>query len=786
MGATFPRVKSWTQNEVVSNTDLNAEFNNVLDNLGPAGVDDYSTNSAQMRLQTSPGAVGSESLPTSLAGELERIRFVLSQIKGSGVDYWYEAASTSLTDLGNALGGSLSANRIVSGLTTGNSSQLIALDPSGTTTSMTLAGAATNFVYYINSVAYSVTASVTVSGLSAAPSSNNTCLVNEPLATADDQFTQFLGEYGTTINVDNMGTEITSLVGKFAAFSVAGSATEYFVAFVKSSTELTKAWRGCFVDSSQAAVKRVGFTDNDTITLLRLTWVFVTTTNTLTVTYTTPSYTSTEPTSPSTGDYWFDFSNNTWKTFNSTSWVAANATLIGICVQTTAACVGARTFDTFVANSDFNTVELEYVSASTVRTKSQNSGISIYGTSLAYGLKATTWDMASHLHSGVVEAASTFYYLYLKENGDPIISNVVPTDFRGTRRGLYHPQETWRCVACIYNNASSDFDSNTLYNFVNSAQELDTRGVNFNIETSIASSALTIKLKDRIGNYPSELIPTVIQMRSATAIAGGQLTNLVTKQINLTVGSAATLGHRGGVNQYIWVNLINDAGVLDLAVSGTEPYFNEDLASSVLISTAATTGSTLYSGISHSGEKPHALIARLTSNQTSSGVYNTLPSKIALRPIAKVASVPWSTYTPTAGAAFGTATNISFRYRRTGDLLDVEGTLTTGTVTGGIPSLTLPSGLNIDTAKFGISATTGGAQLPSVGLYSCANAGGNGTGNVLVALGTSESIVYFALSSNSTTPLVPGAGTTNLANSGVVSVRFRVPIAGWSTYGPDL
>lgn len=93
MGATFPRIKNWIDEDLLP-ADLNAEFNNILNNLTPAGVDDYSVNVAQMQAMTSPGTVGSESLATSLAGEIERIRYQLDAIIGK--THWYEAPSRSL------------------------------------------------------------------------------------------------------------------------------------------------------------------------------------------------------------------------------------------------------------------------------------------------------------------------------------------------------------------------------------------------------------------------------------------------------------------------------------------------------------------------------------------------------------------------------------------------------------------------------------------------------------------------------------------------------------------
>jgi hypothetical protein len=87
-GATFSRVKNWVTGERLTASDLNAEFNNVLTNFTPAGMDDYSATASQMRTTTDPYPSSSESLATSLQGELERIRYLIAQITGK--TYWYQ------------------------------------------------------------------------------------------------------------------------------------------------------------------------------------------------------------------------------------------------------------------------------------------------------------------------------------------------------------------------------------------------------------------------------------------------------------------------------------------------------------------------------------------------------------------------------------------------------------------------------------------------------------------------------------------------------------------------
>lgn len=93
-GATFSRVKNWINGEVLTASDLNAEFDNILNNLTPAGVDDYSGSNTDMRAVTDPYPVLSESLATSLQGEIERLRYQILQLKmaiaSSSNTYWYQ------------------------------------------------------------------------------------------------------------------------------------------------------------------------------------------------------------------------------------------------------------------------------------------------------------------------------------------------------------------------------------------------------------------------------------------------------------------------------------------------------------------------------------------------------------------------------------------------------------------------------------------------------------------------------------------------------------------------
>jgi hypothetical protein len=87
MGANFSKIETVVSGETITASERNAEFDNILNNFTPAGMDDYSVNTTQMQATSDPYPGAVESLATSLAGELERIRFVIKQITGKA--QWY-------------------------------------------------------------------------------------------------------------------------------------------------------------------------------------------------------------------------------------------------------------------------------------------------------------------------------------------------------------------------------------------------------------------------------------------------------------------------------------------------------------------------------------------------------------------------------------------------------------------------------------------------------------------------------------------------------------------------
>ncbi len=146
-GSLQPRVKTWVDDEDVTYSDLNAEFDNVLLAMQPLLIDDYSANVLQMQVTTDPGEVGTESVATTLAGELARLRFMLKEVTGK--TNWYESPVSSIAGLSNAIGSGLTDNRLVSGRVRTGSQQPTFLVPHGAARTVTLKGLTTNFLYFV-------------------------------------------------------------------------------------------------------------------------------------------------------------------------------------------------------------------------------------------------------------------------------------------------------------------------------------------------------------------------------------------------------------------------------------------------------------------------------------------------------------------------------------------------------------------------------------------------------------------------------------------------------------
>jgi hypothetical protein len=459
MPGLFTRIKNWIQDEKLLYSDLNAEINNLITKAEAQYQKGHSDNVTQMQLTEDPGDLSSEVTGTtiSVSDEIERMRYVIQRMLGK--TYWYQPASTTIEELNSTLE-ALAVNpgsRIVSGRTrSATDSFPIYLTPGGgSNQTCALKGFTTNFSAYIDGALQTISTDVVKSGMSLAPSTNNTCLVNDATLTGQAA-SKSAGESDAdfpVITIGTVGSEISVLVGKYAAFK---KGTEYFVAYVNSATELKHARRGYFFDDTDAPITRAALTNGDTITLCRLHWVFLINDGTLATTTGQPAISSDEPTSPANGDYWWDIQNKTWKTYNGSAFVAANAILIGFAVTDTAGCVAARSLNFHAAYADTNTIKLEKYDNATVRSSVRDAVLSVAGTLHSWAHGYPSWSMVTDLEAGLTEGSSRDYFFYVTENGDLQIAEERPYDRRADLYGWYHPYHNWRCVGRAANDGSSN------------------------------------------------------------------------------------------------------------------------------------------------------------------------------------------------------------------------------------------------------------------------------------------------------------------------------------------
>lgn len=357
------------------------------------------------------------------------------------------------------------SHRVVSGKVRTTSNQPAYLTPAGSAggSSVTVAAATTNLVVTIGGTAVTITADIAKGSLTTAPSTNNTALVNDTDA-ADQEATRIWGEQDAerNITIDTAGSEITSLVGTWQAFKINdGTNDEYFWAFVESSTLLSKAFRGFFYDDSLDPVNRIKFANNDTITLMKANYLFIDSDGTtVDATTTVPAYSDTAPSSPSTGDYWFDIPNSLWKRYDGATFQTVTRTYIGMAICDDTDCLVARCVDFDARYKIDNTVQLDLTSTEIVRGRGAYQKINVAGNEIFYGTDRATWNITVDLATSAdmynaSEQSSTRYYLYIKDDGGTVISDISPYQ-RADLAGFYHPHNPWRCVGFADNDGSSD------------------------------------------------------------------------------------------------------------------------------------------------------------------------------------------------------------------------------------------------------------------------------------------------------------------------------------------
>ena len=195
-----------------------------------------------------------------------------------------------------------------------------------------------------------------------------------------------------------------------------------------------------------------------------------------------------------------------------------------------------------------------------------------------------------------------------------------------------------------------------------------------------------------------------------------------------------------------------------------------------------STGSWKFSGIfqTASNSTSYRLIFHVAT--TNASAWTMKVDSVVVGPQIQLMGPPvgdWTSYTPTLSAGFGTVTSNAAYYRRVGDSLEIMATWVNGTVAASIASISLPSGIVLDTAKLSKSSNTTSQAGNVVGHW----AGGDtsSTGVILTAPGTSTTLLYFGPKQGNSNNTIPANGSAIANNTDSYSMRALIPVSGWSS-----
>jgi hypothetical protein len=422
-------------------------------------------------------------------------------------------------------------NRILSGKVRLTSDFPDYLRPAGSSASFTLLATATDLEIDVNSVLATFTADVVKSGLTTAPGVADLCAVNDSALTGQD-WTKNLGENKTVIPVNLMQANLTAKIGEFVAL-LNQATNEILYCHVDSATQLSNARRGFFLDSSGNPIARDVLNNGDLLQLLSLAFIFADKDGvTVDVSYRNPVIGADTPASPATGDYWLDTNVNVWKRYSGSAFVQIDRTFAGFAVVDTLNCIGTRPEDFSKAYRKDNSLAVKRESVDIIVSVQDEFLVSVNAEEQKYDFGFMRWDASTDFESGVTRTKDRHYWLYLTEDGEPVISDKKPYDRLGFYQAWQHPYESWRCVAQIYNNtagASGEFsvvhstDENLLNYRGNPVVSLTNRVILSNgvaVDT-IDNSAGRIILDDESAEYTAPALTKDLTANWTQGTGGG-------------------------------------------------------------------------------------------------------------------------------------------------------------------------------------------------------------------------------------------------------------------------
>ena len=338
----------------------------------------------------------------------------------------------------------------------------------------TLDATGTSFVCVIAGTTYTFTADITFS-VTAGYSANNTALTNEgswTAASSQEQQSLVFGEKShesVFINFDGAGTNITTLAEKSRVFfrGVNDAAeVEYCYGEVYgisgATFKLRVLWRG--IDSSGTRRK---FTDNDTWTLCRATYLFIDTVGAAYTTTVHPVMVDTLPSAGTSGLYIFRKSDQTWHYDDGATVTQVSRLFVGVALSHNATDNLAVCY-----LPEWNQYKAEYINdgltkpnitfandpSSVSKGLIVNGSVVVGGDTFEYSDSRIATSTAGDLESGTSDiSAIGIKYVYVAQStGKLYFSDKMPRKWGDGI--LMHPSKMWRCVGWFLHSASAFYN----------------------------------------------------------------------------------------------------------------------------------------------------------------------------------------------------------------------------------------------------------------------------------------------------------------------------------------
>ena len=296
-------------------------------------------------------------------------------------------------------------------------------------------GSSTPLSGVIDGAGFLLSVDLTSPTLTLAPSSNNACVINDALFTGN-QASKTVGEFGYWITITTIGSAITALNGKVAAFQYVG---EIFLATVDTSNNrLIPIYRGI------AGTVQGTLTNGGVITLLHAAWIFLGNDMlTINPVYDYPTWSVTAPAGPTLNDHWWDTANLTWKTWNGAAWIISNEVFLGMAICNTSGCTG-------VEPEDFNIVWDGTIGFKEIYAATTN--IAIKGP-IVYSAAGYQVNISTDQNLIYSSATPSWVYIYGDKWGN-LEAVTTPPRNNKKRKGYYLPGSYKRLIGIAYNYVS--------------------------------------------------------------------------------------------------------------------------------------------------------------------------------------------------------------------------------------------------------------------------------------------------------------------------------------------